>query len=42
VVLLNGTVSTPESVVMRGRIEAYEIVIDSACIEPGDVAVIDR
>jgi hypothetical protein len=41
-VLLKGTVSTPESVVMRGRVETYEIVIDSACIEPGDVVVIER
>jgi hypothetical protein len=40
VVLVQGNVSDPEAVVMRGRIENYEIVIDSGCVKPIEATVI--
>jgi hypothetical protein len=39
-VLIKGAVSKPEAVVMRGRIEAYEIVIDSGLVTPVEVDVV--
>jgi hypothetical protein len=39
-VLLQGHVSNPEAVVMRGRIEGYEIVIDSGWVAPVEATVL--
>jgi hypothetical protein len=41
VVLIEGHVSKPEAVVMRGRIEGYEIVIDSGWVKPIEATLID-
>jgi len=40
VVLIEGHVSKPEAVVMRGRIENYEIVIDSGWVTPIEATLI--
>ena len=39
-VLIEGRVKRPEAVIMRGRIEAYEIVVDTALVEPVEVRVL--
>jgi hypothetical protein len=40
VLLLKGIVSDPTAVIMRGRIEAYELVIDSGRVRPVEVTVL--
>ncbi len=40
VLLLKGIVSDPKAVIMRGRIEGYELVIDSSRVQPVEVTVI--
>jgi hypothetical protein len=39
-VLIEGRVSRPDAIVMRGRIEGYELVIDSEFVEPVEVRVL--
>jgi hypothetical protein len=39
-VLVEGQVSRPDAIVMRGRIEGYELVIDSGFVEPVEVRVL--
>jgi hypothetical protein len=39
-VLIEGRVSRPDAIIMRGRIEGYELVVDSACVEPVEVRVL--
>jgi hypothetical protein len=41
-VLVKGSVSEPEAIIMRGRIELYELVVDSSCISPLDVSILDQ
>ncbi len=40
-VLITGALLDPEAVIMRGRIEGYELVVDSAHVSPVDVAVLE-
>lgn len=40
VLLLKGILSDPTAVIMRGRIEGYELVVDSGRVRPVEVTVI--
>jgi hypothetical protein len=40
-VLITGSVTNPEAILMRGRIEVYELVVDSARVEPVNVKLLD-
>lgn len=41
-VLITGVVLHPDAVIMRGRIESYELVVDSACVSPVEVRVLEH
>jgi hypothetical protein len=40
-VLVTGTLIDPEAVIMRGRVQGYELVVDSGRIRPVDVSVVE-
>jgi hypothetical protein len=41
-VLITGALLNPEAVIMRGRVERYELVVDSGGVNPLEVRVLER
>jgi hypothetical protein len=39
---IKGTVTDPEAVLMRGRIDRYELVVDSGRVQPVQITIIDQ